>query len=67
MRSKYISCIDLMSDLRLNISNENSATELKCDIGIKYGLDFKNLAWNKENKMSLAIFGYCLYVEIIMV
>lgn len=56
-----------MSDLRLNISNENSATELKCDIGIKYGLDFKNLAWNKENNMSLAIFGYCLYVEIIMV
>ena len=44
MRSKYISCIDLMFDLRLNISNENLATELKCDKSIKYGLHFKNLA-----------------------
>ena len=44
MRSKYISCIDLRFDLRLNISNENLATELKCDKSIKYGLHFKNLA-----------------------
>lgn len=40
MKSKY----------RLNISNENTSSALKCAVSVKYPPDFKNLIYIKHTK-----------------
>lgn len=48
--STFATVNSMKSKYRLNISSENTSSELKCAVSVKYPPDFKNVIYIKHTK-----------------